>query len=1260
MTRKRWWWFYALCLALACGVESDEEAAKRVLDARAAAALTAAPIVSAQSTDAANDADDDARALRAAVIHAQQRDASAAYAFSRDGAEARAENPAQGLRVAIEEGVVRLEAEDGEAGLDLRLGSVGRQGDRARARPAGEAVVEANRVRFTRGSLEEWYLDGPLGLEQGFDLSERPAGTGRLELAIETAAAFAPALERDMVVWRDEDGRARLYYGELFVRDALGRVLEASLGLEGASIVLSINDKGARYPLAIDPLIWTQQQKLTASDGATEDNFGISVSVSGDTAVVGAYVDDIGGSTNQGSAYVFVRSAGVWTEQQKLVASDGAASDYFGISVSVSGDTAVVGAYADDVGANTNQGSAYVFVRSAGVWTEQQKLVASDGAPSDFFGYSVSVSGDTAVVGAYSDNFGANANQGSAHVFVRSAGVWSQQKMFTASDGAADDFFGRSVSVSGDTAVVGSYWDDVGANANQGSAHVFVRSAGVWSQQKKFTASDGAAGDKFGISVSVSGNTAVVGAYADDIGGTTNQGSAYVFVRSAGLWTEQQKLIASDGAASDQFGVSVSVSGDTAVVGAYADDVGANTAQGSAYVFVRSAGLWTQEQKLVASDGASADYFGFSVSVSGDTAVVGSYLDDVGANANQGSAYVFVRSAGVWTQQQKLVASNGAASDVFGYSVSVSGDTAVVGANADEFNANMDPGSAYVFGLPKTNGTGCSAGSECVSDFCVDGVCCNNGCGEGVSTDCQACNVAGMLGACSPVPMGATCRAATDVCDLGEACNGTAKTCPADAVKAAATTCRAASDICDAVEACNGTAKACPADAVKAAATTCRAATDVCDLGEACNGTAKTCPADAVKAAATECRAATDVCDLGESCNGTAKACPADAVKAAATTCRASAGGCDPQENCDGTSKPCPADALLPKSAAGSPSCAPYLCDGAIALCPASCGIDGDCSAQNWCNVGACAPQEILSKSCVGGNECLSGSCVDDVCCESACGETCKACNVAESEGTCTLIAKGLDPGDECASGACDGAGNCKLEQGQLCTSAEACLSGSCVDGVCCESACSETCKACNVAGSEGTCTLIDKGLDFGDECASGACDGAGNCKLEQGKACASAEACLSSFCADGVCCESACAGGEEDCQACSQAKGGSEIGICSPIVKGFECRAAAGSCDATESCDGASTVCPPDGARAKGDTCDDGDACTGSDACLEGSCVGQDICGQGGADKGSSGCSCRVAGASERGARAGWLGLLGLGLFGLRRRKGSRARSGL
>src|SRR6185503_19688910 len=192
--------------------------------------------------------------------------------------------------------------------------------------------------------------------------------------------------------------------------------------------------------------------------------------------------------------------------------------------------------------------------------------------------------------------------------------------------------------------------------------------------------SDAAAGDLFGDSVAVSGDTAVVGAIGDDDGGTSS-GSAYVFVRSAGVWSQQQKLTASDALAGDEFGYSVAVSGDTAVVGARSDS-DAGTFSGSAYVFVRSAGVWSQQQKLTASDAAAGDFFGFSVAVSGDTAVVGAIFDD-DAGSGSGSAYVFVRSAGVWSQQQKLTASDAAASDSFGASVAVSGDTAVVGASFD-------------------------------------------------------------------------------------------------------------------------------------------------------------------------------------------------------------------------------------------------------------------------------------------------------------------------------------------------------------------------------------------------------------------------------------------------------------------------------------------------------------------------------------------------------------------------------------------------
>ncbi len=380
----------------------------------------------------------------------------------------------------------------------------------------------------------------------------------------------------------------------------------------------------------------TQVAKLVATDMAEEDNFGFSVAVSGDTAVVGARFDDAAGS-NSGSAYVFVRnpSDGTWTQQAKLTAMGAAAGDNFGFSVSVDGDTAVVGAYQDDDAGSTS-GSAYVFTRSGSTWTQQAKLTAADAATGDHFGFSVAVSGDTAVVGARFDDFRAT-NSGSAYIFTRSGSTWIQQAKLTASDGAFVDLFGSSVAINVDTIVVGAKNDD-DAGSNSGSAYVFTRSGTMWSQQVKLTAGDAAAGDNFGISVAVSGDTAVIGAFLDD-DASSQSGSAYVFSRSGSTWTQQSKLTAADAALADQFGISVSVSGDTAVVGAYSDD-DAGFQSGSAYVFSRSGSTWTQQAKLTAADAATGDRFGISVSVSGDTAVVGANQDD-DAGANSGSAYVF-------------------------------------------------------------------------------------------------------------------------------------------------------------------------------------------------------------------------------------------------------------------------------------------------------------------------------------------------------------------------------------------------------------------------------------------------------------------------------------------------------------------------------------------------------------------------------------------------------------------------------------------
>jgi len=212
-----------------------------------------------------------------------------------------------------------------------------------------------------------------------------------------------------------------------------------------------------------------EEQKLLASDGAADDRFGDSVSISGNVALVGAELDDDKG-TDSGSAYVFRWSGGSWVEEQKLLASDGAADDRFGSSVSISGNVALVGAELDD-DKGTDSGSAYVFRWNGSSWLEEQKLLASDGAGSDYFGSSVSISGNVALVGAYLDDDNGTYS-GSAYVFRWNGSSWVEEQKLLASDGAADDRFGDSVSISGDMALVGAFWDDDNGT-DSGSAYVF-------------------------------------------------------------------------------------------------------------------------------------------------------------------------------------------------------------------------------------------------------------------------------------------------------------------------------------------------------------------------------------------------------------------------------------------------------------------------------------------------------------------------------------------------------------------------------------------------------------------------------------------------------------------------------------------------------------------------------------------------------------------------------------------------------------------
>jgi len=404
------------------------------------------------------------------------------------------------------------------------------------------------------------------------------------------------------------------------------------------------------------------------------------------------YKDDDGVYSEYSVATEFATSSSFFPENEvaKLLASDAQANDYFGGSVAVSGDTAVIGARYEDTG-GSNAGAAYVFTRSGGSWTQQAKLLASDAQSSDYFGVSVAVSGDTAVIGAYGEATG-GSYAGAVYVFTRTGGSWTQQAKLMASDAQSSDYFGDSVAVSGDTAVIGAYGEDTGGSY-AGAVYVFTRSGGSWTQQAKLLASDAQSSDYFGVSVAVSGDTAVIGAYGEATGGS-DAGAVYVFTRTGGSWTQQAKLMASDAQSSDQFGWSVAVSGDTAVIGARYEDTGGSDA-GAAYVFTRSGGSWTQQAKLLASDAQANDYFGGSVAVSGDTAVIGAYREDTGGSY-AGAVYVFTRTGGSWTQQAKLMASDAQANDQFGWSVAVSGDTAVIGARYED-TGGSDAGAVYVF-----------------------------------------------------------------------------------------------------------------------------------------------------------------------------------------------------------------------------------------------------------------------------------------------------------------------------------------------------------------------------------------------------------------------------------------------------------------------------------------------------------------------------------------------------------------------------------
>ncbi len=648
-----------------------------------------------------------------------------------DGVFAEAANPAHRFSCDFDSKGLRLEvsARSGSGGRKQfhsvwSLTRVVRDTEERRVED-GSVRAEGCRVEILRSEMgiTEWFVNGPEGLEHGFNLRERPIpdreGNLRLEMMVE--GDLVPCLKGagDGISLCDQSGRIVAFYRKLVVWDANGNPLAAEFSCDDGKVGIEVDDAGAVYPIVIDPL-FQQEAYVKASNTGRDDAFGFSVALSGDTAVVGAPNEDsnaTGFGGNQGSnaamdagaVYVFVRENGLWTQQAYLKASNTNTEDDFGFSVDLEGDTLVVGAPDEASSAsmiNGNEadntfasaGAAYVFTRDAeGFWTQEAYLKASNTGLGDQFGYSVRLSGNTIVVGApFEDSNvggingdGGNnsfSSSGAAYVFVRSgAGVWTQQAYLKASNPDTSDNFGRTVDVAVDTVVVGAPAEDSSASgvngngsnnslSNAGAAYVFNRAGTAWTQQAYLKASNPMVLGQFGMAVAVSGDRLVVGAPTEAGGGTgvnggtgeaprMNSGAAYAFLRIGGVWSQEAYIKASNTEAFDEFGHALALEGsvlavtarleDSAAVGVGGDQADNNAlSAGAVYLFERGVSEWTQRTYLKASNTDAGDEFGTSVAIAGETLIVGASKEDSGATginggelANNssaaGAAYVF-------------------------------------------------------------------------------------------------------------------------------------------------------------------------------------------------------------------------------------------------------------------------------------------------------------------------------------------------------------------------------------------------------------------------------------------------------------------------------------------------------------------------------------------------------------------------------------------------------------------------------------------
>jgi hypothetical protein len=494
------------------------------------------------------------------------------------------------------------------------------------------------------------------------------------------------------------------------------------------------------------------QTNVFSPNGTAADNFGTSVSVSGNTLVVGAPYKTLSISGFQGAVYVYGRTPTGWGFEAELTAPDPQLADYFGTSVSVSGRTIVVGAPGHGGNGKPGQGAAYIYTDAGTGWKLQAEISAADGKANDSFGYSTAVSGNTVVIGAPDRTVGANAQQGAGYVFSYAASSWQQKAELTASDGASGDAFGSAVSVSGTTIAVGAPYHADNRQYDEGAVYLYGSVRNVWHQNDEIVPTDGASGDTFGSAVSLNGSLLAIGAPEHAVDGSALQGTAYVYFNSNPGWSLDAELTADDGANGDRFGASVGVGTNIVAVGAPGHLVNGVAGQGAAYTFyvgptfnpgpesvqndtplsgalgtrnslygaavavsgntvaVGSPGFSTANRyqgqatvltiaspTSVAPDGAAGDNYGQSVAVSGSVMAIGAPYKTVNSNVWQGMVYLYLKTTAGWQLWKEITAPDGATCDNFGTSISLNNNTLVIGAPYHTTNSGPYTGAVYVY-----------------------------------------------------------------------------------------------------------------------------------------------------------------------------------------------------------------------------------------------------------------------------------------------------------------------------------------------------------------------------------------------------------------------------------------------------------------------------------------------------------------------------------------------------------------------------------